>query len=212
MRGQTGPKRAWASLAMAVALFGLTGCVAASHQLGAGGSGTPGAIETPAPSSVPRPAYTATKSGAPRITRPGQLPQAQRATAPKAAIGSPAVFTDGVRLTALSFSRGTVTAKGAGIVTGSPYIVFSLSLSNRSSEPLRLDNVVVTLQYGAAGTPAGPLYDDVKVRDFSGVVAPGASTTARYAFMVPRNLAHATLWVDTDGTRMPAEFTGTLPQ
>jgi len=200
------------------AALALSGCVGTTAR-------TPSAHTTPAPTSSPSPsdsspkadpakpgvAYADGSDGAPRIERKNELPKSQRAKAPKASFTSPAVYSDGVTLSASKFERGTVTSKGVGILTGASYVVFTLTVANRGKKPLDLAAVVPTLRYGKNANTAAPLYDDVDVHDFAGTVAPGHTEAARYAFLIPTTTTEAVLYVDTDGTHTAAQFEGAIP-
>jgi hypothetical protein len=201
------------SIALAIALLA-TGCVAgspsASDDAGAQSSAIPTTDPQPTGTAAPHPAYDGTKSGAPTVARKGK-PVSERATAKPTTFTKPAVYSDKVTITASKFSREVVSGKGAGVMTGSPYVVFGLTITNHGSTKLNLSEVVVTLQYGATKTAAAPVYDDANVSDFSGTLAAGKSKTARYAFILPKKATTASLFVDTDATRLAAVFTGKLP-
>ena len=94
-------------------------------------------------------------------------------------------------------------------MTGEPSTTFSLTLLNKSSDPVDLGQVVVSVAYGSAGTAASPIYSDPTLSDFRGSVAPGQKATATYAFSIPvSELAKTTLWVDFDGKHTAATFVG----
>ncbi|KQV07008.1 DUF4352 domain-containing protein [Leifsonia sp. Root112D2] len=198
----------------------LTGCVsqgeaapqpsgAASTPYAGHSSSTPIPEPTSTTRADPSVGFNDTGSGAPVIKRTGELSASKRAKAPIANFTTPAVFEDGVAISTSRFSRGTVTSTGTGIVTGAPFIVFTVTLKNGSLKTLDLASVVLTLRY-ADGLVAAPLYTDVPARDFSGTVAPGSTKSAVYAFQVPKPTTKAVLYVDLDGAHTPAEFSGSF--
>ena len=103
-------------------------------------------------------------------------------------------------------------SQGTGIITGAPYIVFHLSLNNGSTTTVDVSEVVVTLKYGPDATAAAPLYDDVPATDFTGEIRAGSSQTSTYAFLLPKNVTTADLYVDVNGDLLPAHFEGALPR
>ena len=195
-----------ALLAAGVALA-TAACVAPAGGTAAGHSS---AGSTTVATSTPHPAFVGGTDAAPVIVRKGALPPSQRAVAPVAPFDRPATWSDGVTLTASKFARGSVSGSGTGVIK-TTYVVFTLTLNNRSSKALDLSSVVVTMLSGADNAPASPEYDGVQVHDFSGVLQPGHSATARYAFQIEAGVTRAQLYVDTDGTRIPAHFSGGIP-
>ena len=70
-----------------------------------------------------------------------------------------------------------------------------------------LNQVVVSAQYGAKPRIASPVYIASLARDFGGVLRPGASVSATYAFAVPPQFTrHLVATVDFDGLHAPARF------
>lgn len=203
-------------VAALVAVTLLAGC-ASTPRLDASpasesGKAAPTSEPTTPPPGIPHAAAVTAGTGAPAVHRTGELPDAQKAVAPPAAFSAKASYADGISLSVSGFSRGVIKSHGSGIITGAPYIVFDVSLTNGSAKPLDLSSVVVTLRYGKANTIAAPVYDEVKANDFWGTVKPGASTTADYAFQFPRAESDASLYIDLDGAHKPATFTGSIPE
>ncbi|HEY4268069.1 MAG TPA: hypothetical protein VGM94_07765 [Galbitalea sp.] len=197
-------------LAAAAVVLGTAGCVAAPTEHTAADPGsTP--VSTPSATTAPHPAFVDPVKGAPVVERKGAPPVAERAVAKKASLASAATWSDGVTIKASQFSRGTVSGTGAGIIK-SDYVVFTLTIDNHSSKKLNLTSVVVTMLAGAHQQAVAPVYDSVKVHDFDSDVAPGKTATARYAFALPKKTSSATVYVDTDGSRLAAELTGAIPQ
>jgi hypothetical protein len=197
-------------LAAAALVLGTAGCVAAPTEHTAADPGaTP--VATPSATAAPHPAFVDPVKGAPVVQRKGAPPVSKRAVAKKTSFADPATWSDGVTVKASSFNRGTVSGTGAGIIK-SDYVVFTLTIVNHSSKKLDLTSVVVTMLAGAKLQAVAPVYDSVKVHDFDSDVAPGKTATARYAFALPKKTASATLYVDTDGSRLAAELTGAIPQ
>ncbi|MCC3272962.1 hypothetical protein MUK71_05140 [Arthrobacter zhangbolii] len=133
----------------------------------------------------------------------------ERVPADRAAFDSVVRYADGVTVETTDFSIGTVDGEGSGVVAGAPYVVFTVSIRNGSLTDLDLSAVVPTLQQGAVA--GAPLYEGMDVADFSGVVAPGGTATARYAFQLPGEGSEAALYLDLDGVHAPAVFSGLLP-
>jgi hypothetical protein len=87
-----------------------------------------------------------------------------------------------------------------------------VTFTNGSRLPIDLNAVVVSAAYGEPAVAAQPVYSDPSLSDFSGVLPPGKTTTAAYAFSVPADRPLVTtVWVDFDGQHTPATFSGSLP-
>ncbi len=118
-------------------------------------------------------------------------------------------YPDGISLTVDRFSHATERALGPGTFPGRPFTLVFLTLRNGSPLPIELNEVVVTATYGTPARIAAAVYEDARVQDFAGLVPPGASATAVYAFAIPpQSRTTATVSVDFDGSHFPAEFTG----
>ena len=170
---------------------------------------TPETTSTVPPS--PKAGFVDTSPGAPKVKRAGEKAAGDRIGAPTSTFSTPAGYANGISLAPSKFSRGTITSRGTGIITGAPFIVFQLTLQNGSQATVDVSQVVVTLKYGAKDIAAAPLYDDVTAQDFAGSIAAGQSQTATYAFQIPKNVTSANLYVDVNGNLLPAHFDGTLP-
>ncbi|MCG2620556.1 hypothetical protein LVY72_01370 [Arthrobacter sp. I2-34] len=196
--GAAGPE------ASAPAAWPAAGAVASADSLP-----TPDPTETPAPSGGP--AFEAATRGAPAVKRPGALPPAQRAAAPKTGFGKTAAFDDGVSVSTSGFKRGVVDDTGAGVVKGAGYLTVDITVGNGTRKVLDASAVVVTLLYGGGRTAAAPLYGSVRAQDLTGTIKPGGEQTATYAFALPADTGEASLYVDIDGAHTPAIITGELP-
>lgn len=172
----------------------------------------PTAEPTTPPPGIPHAAAVAPGAGAPVVHRAGELPDAKRAAAAPAPFTSKVSYPDGISVAVSGFTRGVIKSHGSGIITGAPYIVFNVTLTNSSAKPLDVSSVVASLRYGKANTVAAPVYDEVKANDFWGTVKPGASATADYAFQFPTAESDASLYIDLDGAHKAATFTGSIPE
>ena len=162
---------------------------------------------------VDAPAYVTTETGAPAVEREGAEAPEDRVQAEAAPFADSVDYPDGLTVTTEAVDQGTVTSTGAGVVTGAPYVVFSVTVHNGTDADVDLTSVVPSLRAGSDAVPAAPLYDDVDVADLDSVVAAGADVDARYAFVVPEDRRdQATLYLDLDGVHAPATFTGSLPR
>lgn len=204
------------AVALLVGATLLSGCTSTMKLAAYPGSepGTPAASAEPStpPPGVPHPAAVAPGTGAPTVHRAGELPEAKRATSAPAQFTSKASYPDGISLAVSGFTRGVIKSHGSGIITGAPYIVFNVTLTNGSAKSLDLSSVVATLRYGRADTMAAPVYDEVKANDFWGTLKPGATTRAEYAFQFPTAETDASLFIDLDGAHKAAAFTGSIPK
>ncbi|MBF4578192.1 hypothetical protein [Frigoribacterium sp. VKM Ac-2530] len=162
---------------------------------------------------IDAPAYVATETGAPAVERDGAEAPEDRVQADAVPFADTVDYPDGLTVTTEAVDQGTVTATGSGVVTGAPYVVFSVTVHNGTDADVDLTSVVPSLRAGSDAVPSAPLYDDVDVSDLDSVVAAGADVTARYAFVVPEDRRdQATLYLDLDGVHAPATFTGSLPR
>lgn len=122
---------------------------------------------------------------------------------------APVRFPDGVSLAVVHVARGVEQGRGPGVFTGRPHTTFSLALTNGSTRPIDLRQVVVTTTYGSPARLAPAVYEEPSARDFSDTVAVGATTTATYAFAIPRGQARSAITVvDFDDVHVAARFTG----
>lgn len=134
---------------------------------------------------------------------------AERVGAPQADLVDPvAKFADGLQVSITKTTHGTIDAQGPGEINGEPYTLFDVEVTNGSAEPIDTSRVVAALTYGDPPLTARNVYAD-EVRDLSGVVAPGKTATASYAFSVPpQQLTDVTLSLDIDGRHGLAVFSG----
>jgi hypothetical protein len=162
---------------------------------------------------IDAPAYVTTETGAPAVERDGAEAPEDRVQADAVPFAESVDYPDGLTVTSEAVDQGTVTATGAGVVTGAPYVVFAVTVHNGTDADVDLTSVVPSLRAGSGAVPSAPLYDDVDVADLDSVVTAGADVTARYAFVVPEDRRdQATLYLDLDGVHAPATFTGSLPR
>jgi len=162
---------------------------------------------------IDAPAYVTSETGAPTVEREGAEAPEDRLQADAVPFDDTVAYPDGLTVTTEAVDQGTVTATGAGVVTGAPYVVFAVTVHNGTDADVDLTSVVPSLRAGSDAVPSAPLYDDVDVADLDSVVATGADVTARYAFVVPEHRRdQATLFLDLDGAHAPATFTGSLPR
>lgn len=121
---------------------------------------------------------------------------------------APAIYDDGVSVRLGKVTTGSTLGAGAGAIEGQPYILADVTVHNEGKEPLDLRTAVVSARY-TPGSGAGELAAQGTYlptsHDLGGVVEPGKSTTATYAFLVPKG-AGWRMVVDLDGTRTPAVF------
>ena len=123
----------------------------------------------------------------------------------------PAKYSDGVALTVEGTRTGSESENGPGQFPGRSYTALSLTLDNRSAQPIDLNQVVVTATYGAPARIASPVYDDTSAQDFSGTVDAGGSSTATYLFAIPNEKkSNVVVTVDFDDTHLAATFSGGL--
>ena len=119
-------------------------------------------------------------------------------------------YPDGLTV---AVSRAATTkepdTQGPGMFPGRHLVVVDLTLTNGTSASVDLGQVVVTLAYGKPAKIAQPTYNTTGLSDFSGVVKPGAKSTARYAFAVPAAKdGQLTAVVDFSADHYPAVLTG----
>jgi hypothetical protein len=119
----------------------------------------------------------------------------------------PVTYPDGVTFAVTGIHQGRVAGQGPGVVAG-PKTTFHLRFTNGSSRAISLDQVVPTAEFGSPARLARPVYDD-RTQDFGTTVKPGATTTATYAFSIPKDqLSHVVIHLDFDGRHVAATFRG----
>jgi hypothetical protein len=201
------------------AVIALAGCSSATTNASSGSPSSSATSDTPSASPTSGPTVTPTgatgKSGATSaptpgalVSRSGGLPASQRVSASPAPVHSPVVYPDGLQVRVTGISQKTVTAQGPGELTGKPLTVFTIEMTNGTSAPIDLTQVVVTAAYGSPAVAAPPVYDN-GIQDFATNLKPGATATTKYAFSIPvKNLKRITLSVDFDGKHTAAVFDG----
>ena len=180
-----------------------------------GAPATTGATSTPSPSSevtekptviIPRPADPLAGRYTP-IKRNGKVPT-PTISAPPGSFTRPVRYTDGTTLQVVSIKQGVVTGQGPGVFPGQPTTTVALRLTNGSTKPISVNQVVVTATYGNPRRVASPVYD-ASASDFGGVAAPGASVNATFLFSIPKaQLGSVVMIVDFDGVHVSATFAG----
>jgi hypothetical protein len=122
----------------------------------------------------------------------------------------PARYPDHVTLRILSIDQDVTSGHGPGEIPGRPLTTMRIRFANGSTKPVNLNEVVVTVVYGADRRLAAPVYQD-DAADFHSTIAPGGSTLATYAFSVPTSdLGNVTMTVDFDGLHAAATFVGAV--
>ena len=204
-----------AGAALALALTGCsssTDVAAPSTDSATTAESTPSETPSGTPSTSASPSSTPTKAGKPTpppVTRVSSVPDAQKASATPVPYSSPAEYSDGLTLEVVGTRQWIVTETGAGALTGKPATSFRLKLVNGTGKKVDLNNVVVSVAYGSGNETAQPVYSDPELFDFNGVLAPGKSTRAIYAFSIPvKELSSTTFFVDIDGYHTVATFSG----
>jgi len=203
----------------------LCGVVLLACAIGAGGvsaaTAAPAAAQPPPAATEPDPGDAAAGVAAPvdpvapptyqPVVRNGKKPQAAAATANRGGFSAaaPATFPDGVSVKVDKVAQGVEQGEGPGVFRGRPHTAFTLSLTNGSTGPIDLTQVVVTTTYGSPARIAAPVYEGAAAADFTGTVAPGATATATYLFAIPPGQAKsAVMTVDFDDAHAPATLTG----
>ena len=131
-------------------------------------------------------------------------------TAAAVSFAQRAAYSDGVALRVTSIKHGAVSGQGPGVLSGQTTSSLTVTLTNGSKQPVDLNQVVVTADYGRPARIASPIYDE-GARDFSGTVATGKTATAVYVFAIPSSqLSDVTVNVDFDGSHHAATFTGSV--
>ncbi|GAA2726843.1 DUF4352 domain-containing protein [Cellulomonas aerilata] len=135
-------------------------------------SATPGVVPAPAPAPGP---------AAPDPATPEQPalppPLTPRALTEEAEIGPEAV----ARVSRLEAVEGE--PQGVGEI-GGPALRFTIELQNTGTGPIRVQDAVVNVTYGDEATPATEVSGPGR-QPFVGDVAPGATATGTYVFVVP---------------------------
>ena len=156
------------------------------------------ATGTPSPSASVTPPVSST--GEPGPAQPAPVPTTT------ADISEPVTFGTGITVALTSVTSTTVTAQTPGEVDGTAVVV-TVEARNDSTAEQSLDSAVVTVvaddgQYGIGTTAGGGTA-------LSGTIAPGASATGTYVFMLdPTQGRVVTISVNYAAGEPLAEFTG----
>jgi len=113
---------------------------------------------------------------------------AETSQAPKVArMGKDTVtFENKVAVMVKAPKKFTPSSTSAGHQVGNTAVVFDITITNGSSEPIDLALVTATAALGADGTQAAQVYDSEHgITGFEGVVAKGQKRTAKLAFSAP---------------------------
>ncbi|GAA1389862.1 hypothetical protein [Luteococcus peritonei] len=128
------------------------------------------------------------------------------ASAATVAFGQDSHVSDDVVVRVSATKAVTTSAKVPGDVAG-PGVLVTVTVENRSEQPLDASNAVVTLTASDQSPAVMNLGEPTEM--FSGVVAPGATASADYAFRVARNKRRpVTVQVTVDPALKVASFTG----
>ncbi|MCD4535479.1 hypothetical protein LRP67_15420 [Nocardioides sp. cx-169] len=156
-------------------------------------------------SEAPAPAPSTPMSPAPD-TDPSSgsldpVPYEEVTPQPAVPLSATADFGTGLTLAVLESEAVRSEASGPGEISA-PALRLTMRLRNASSEPIDIEGMVVTLEYGSARTPA------VDVRQpggapFGGVLAPGATARGVYVFNVPAS--------ERKQVRVVTSYTGAAP-
>lgn len=186
------------------------------------GNATQGGGSSPSTTSTPADDGGATGTADPPLPNPvtGTPTKALRAgqqaapavSAPPSGFSTPATYGDKVTLAVTKATKQVESGNGPGVFAGRDYTTFDVELTNGSSQPIDLNQVVVTTYYGATNQLAAPVYTpSAQTSDFGGSLAPGGKATARYGFAFPAaELANVTMVVDFDALHTSATFTGAV--
>ena len=156
--------RTGAAVVAATALLALTACSSGSDASpSSSASSTPpsagptaASSSTSSPTTEPSPT-TGTPSPVPVITqspgtlvvRPSSKPSNERIDAKPSSFAKPVVYPDGMVVRVSKISQTVVTASGPGEITGQPMTRFTITITNGTSAPLALDQVVVSAFYSS---------------------------------------------------------------
>lgn len=219
-----GPR--WRLLVITAALSGLvTGCGGSSSRSAPGGP-PPSSSPLPSPAATAAPTAAAPTAAAPAagpsrpvpgpspgqvlVQRPDAVAPAQRLRAPAVPFDAPARYSDGVVLAVRDVRHAVVSDTGPGALPGQAVTTLVVEASNGSRTPLELSGVVMSVTVGPDRTPADPVYGGEQ-EDFSGILEPGARTSAVYSFAIPARARGAvTLTMDMDGRHAPAVWRGAV--
>jgi hypothetical protein len=105
----------------------------------------------------------------------------------------------------VSFAKET--AQGPGSFPDREYARLTITIDNDSPEAIDLGTSVLTLLDAGGATAVRVYAAEADVTDFAGIVAPGESATATYAFAIPEKARdEVTVVVDFDGDHTSAVF------
>lgn len=172
-------------------------------SLAAAGALTMGACsqvaDTTEPTAPPEPTITEYFPTDPGIT---ETPSPTPTTADTVSLGGTATFDTGVAV--------TITPAGEGAdYAGRAYTNYTVSVTNGTATNFDPTGVDLTVNYGAAGTPATQVFD-LSVNPtpyFQGVILPGGSQTITQSYDVPTG-EPVVISVRPDYMSEPAIFTG----
>ncbi|MCD4527479.1 hypothetical protein [Nocardioides sp. cx-173] len=120
---------------------------------------------------------------------------------PALPLSATADFGTGLTLAVLESEAVRSKASGPGEISA-PALRLTMRLRNASGEPIDIEGMVVSLEYGTARTPAVDVHQPGGA-PFGGVLAPGATTRGVYVFNVPVS--------ERDQVRVTTSYTGTAP-
>jgi hypothetical protein len=220
----SGTSRAACAALGIVLLSALTAACGAGGDTGAVATTTPSTSESLQAPQAQQPAAAQPGAAAPQAgtaaTKQDRLaPSSYRPVVRKGKAARPTVtpttrnvgtarsvaYRDGVSVKLTKVSQSVEKGQGPGVFPGRPHTALTLTVVNRSSRALDLNQVVVTALYGSPARLASPVYEDAAARDFTGTVKPGASATAVYVFSVPTTATRSVVAiVDFDAVHVAA--------
>lgn len=144
------------------------------------------------------------------MSRDGKAPKPTQSAEPASTSGAVS-YKDSVEVEITSISFDEETSKGPGSFPGREFARLTITITNGSDKPIDLGTAVLTL-LDATGAPQTKVYAaDAEATDFAGVLKPGKTATADYAFAVASDArSKITLVVDFDTVHTSAVFRGDL--
>jgi len=155
----------------------------------ASSAGTPG-LPAGAPTTAPTSAPLAAAAATPRVP-PGRgwtAPVVGARLRPPVPPGKEALFSEGLAVRVTGESETTLTGRVPGEVSG-PGVLVTVTFRNGSTVPVDLDGIRVTAS-GPGGVPASAV-DGPPAQPPTGILAPGGTAQASFAFSLPRGSVRA---------------------
>ncbi|WP_193613093.1 hypothetical protein [Nocardioides lijunqiniae] len=159
---------------------------------------TTGAAQPAAPATPTRSASPGT-SGSPGSLQPA--PYEEVTPRPAVPLSATADFGTGLTLRIVEVEAVRSEARSPGEVSA-PAVRLTMRARNASDRPIAVDGLAVTLEHGAARTPAVGVTEPGGA-PFTGVLEPGATARGVYVFNVPPG--------ERDLVRVTTSYTGAAP-